>query len=229
MEHSGDEDLTKAQPEGGSRRTVLGVLAALSALAAGSLLVAPGADEAEATNKRRGRKRSHRPGQQKQRRQMRRRLERKRQKRKRQKGEDPNGFILRGHSVYLNNPKTASKHVVIEGTETQYLGLCKLLGKIDLVPGQDALFDSHNTTLELTINRHFSFQFINGVFSRPRVVAGTWGSSDLCPTTYVRQFEASFSEGDVMTVTLDGKNFTVRRNDDKSDFKYWSLEFPPDL
>jgi hypothetical protein len=219
MEHSGDDDLTEeARQEGGSRRTVLGMLAALPALSAASLIVAPGTDEAEARNKGRGRKRSHRPGLRK----------RRRQKRRRQK-RNVNGFILRGHSVYLNNPKNASKHVVIEGKETQYLGLCKLLGKIDLVPGQDALFDSHNTTLELSINRKFSFQFINPFFARPKVVAGVWGSGDLCPTQLDDSFEESFSEGDVKTVTLDGKTFTVRRNDDKSDFKYWSLEFPPDL
>ena len=213
METSRFDALTASLRDVGSRRRLLGVLAALPV---GGLLAALGEDETSARNKGQGRKRSHRAGKQKRKRQRRRRKHRK-------------NFFLRGHSVYLKNPANARATVTIEGIETEYLGRCKLLGKIDLAPGKDALFDTGNHTLTLTINRHYDFGYINAVFKTPRMTAGIWGSSDLCPTRTTTSFDESFSEGEATTVTLEGKQFAVRRNDDKSDFKYWSLEFPSNL
>ncbi len=123
----------------------------------------------------------------------------------------------------------ATVATTIEGIETQYLGKCTLLGKFDLPPGKDGLFDTSNTTLTIQINRHYRFVFMNAAFKTPWVTAGIWGSSDLCPTSVTNVFEESFSEGDVRTVTLEGKEFTLRRNGDKTDFKYWSLDIPANL
>ena len=213
METSRFDALTASLRDVGSRRRLLGVLAALPV---GGLLAALGEDEAAARNKGQGRKRSHRAGNQK-------------RKRQRRRKKHNNKVILRGHSVYLKNPANSRKSVTIEGLEIEYLGRCKLLGKIELAPGKDALFDTGNHSLTLSINRHYDFQFINAVFKTPWVTAGIWGSSDLCPTKTTTYFDQSFSEGDSATVDLERSVFTIRRNTDKSDFKYWSLEFPSNL
>lgn len=193
-----------------SRRQVLSLAASLSLA---SLLTALDDEAGEA--KRHGHNRGHHPGKHK-------------DNRKGKRHDHGSNWFLRGHSVYLKN-MSSTRTVTIEGVETQYLGLCKLLGTIDLPPNQDALFDTGNTSLTLQVNRRYYFTFINPAFKTPRVVAGVWGSSDLCPTKATPVFDESMREGEAVNITIDGRIFGIARNDDKSDFKYWSLFLPPNL
>lgn len=137
---------------------------------------------------------------------------------------------LKGISLLLTNPSTAKTTPrVICGELTPVYNQCNLLAVFDLAPGQPRVFDTSATHVYCDVKGQFWFEFSNPFLAQPWVTALV-PETDTCPANGAAVIsQRGLSEGETVQVAMKGQTFTIHRNDDKSDFKYFNFDLPATL
>jgi hypothetical protein len=163
-------------------------------------------------------------------------LKRRRTQRRRDRDRDNKSWagkpnFIRGESILLVNPANAKSTPHIECVETQILGKCTALAVFDIAPGRPPrVFATSDTGTQCQIARRYSFGFYNAFFTPPFITASINNSTDLCPTSVTSVLDrTTLAEGQTLSVTIEGHEFKITRNADKTDFKYYTLELAPTL
>ena len=157
------------------------------------------------------------------------RLKRRRQRQRRQQdGDNPPGEPhpnSRGNSLLIGNLATARATIRVICGEYPYPNHCPLLAVFDITLGQQRLFDTSATHAYCQVSTRYWFEFNNPFDGRPWIVAAVSdGSTRSCePSGPFALNQYGMSEGESVSPTLEGHTFTIRRNDDKSDFKFFDF------
>jgi hypothetical protein len=220
------------------RRRLLALLATLSL--AHALRTVVGVDEAEAAHpvsrvqkraaKRRDR-RQHRLTQQ--RRQQRRQHDEQNDK---EHDQAPGDWFTKEISILLQNPATArsTPHLEVMRYDCPPFScpVCTAKAVFDIAPGGPSrLFDTNIPDyIVVQINRRHMITFKNPFAARPFIDAWLAGDDDLCHINVTKVLDDYQMDVDeTFRFARDAHIYTVNRNDDKSDFKYFTLELASDL
>ena len=98
-----------------------------------------------------------------------------------------------------------------------------ILAVFDIAPGQFRLFDTSATHAWCTVNSRYWFEFGNPFIGKPWSSAAVVSGEICYPSGPYVIHQSGMSEGDTLEPVLDGHQFYIHRNRDRSDFKYFSL------
>jgi hypothetical protein len=104
---------------------------------------------------------------------------------------------------------------------------CEIKAVFDIAPGgPDRVFDTDDPDAVVQINRKYSVLFSNRPFQRPIIRAYITPDNEICHNTEPTMVLDAYpmDEGETYPLAIDGHLFTVTRNGDKADFKYFTLQ-----
>lgn len=205
MDRATFDALTRRVAQHATRR------AALAALLGGALLLG-GSTASDATDRARRRKRK------------------KRNQRDNDHDKTGSGLFKRGISVVIDNTQGNHPIIVEAGEVIHQTRCCNGLAAWNTIPvGESRLFDTSSDQAYVWIDNAYWIEFFNPFVGFPWVSAARDGMVDGKPncckpggTTVVK--EKDLAEGESMGFALNIQEFFVRRNDDKPDFKFFTLE-----
>ena len=131
------------------------------------------------------------------------------------------------------NPRRATIH--IETGELNFVSSCSRLAVFDIPPGESRLFDTSSSIAYAWIANRYYLEFENPFIGTPYIHAGYDGSGFTLPpnhcflggTLVVKA--KRLGEGDGVFANLAGHTFTIGRQGDKADFKYFIVDLPATL
>jgi hypothetical protein len=140
-----------------------------------------------------------------------------------------------GISFLLRNPSTSRVTIHVDAGELNFFYSCNRLAVFDIPPGTERLFDTSSSTAYAWIANRYYLEFENPIIGRPWVHAGYDGSGFTLPPNHCYRggtlvlHERTLSEGNTVSTNLAGHTFTIRRNEDKSNFKYFTIDLAATL
>lgn len=168
--------------------------------------------------------------------------ERRKERRRKQRRRQARVTVLRGHSMLVDNSAGTTAVTVKAGGSGSVDNCCTNIGTEVIPAGEKRTFDTRNYIGWLWIgdensgNRYW-FQFLNQPIGRPYfgiALNGRVGPRfkltccDIPRGANVEQ-QRYAREGESRTFDINGHVFTVRRNGDKRDYKFWTVTLPPTL
>lgn len=169
--------------------------------------------------------------------------QRRRDRRRKQRRRQARTPFLRGNSMLIDNTAGTKAVTVEAGGSGSVDNCCTFIGRTEIPAGESRTFDTRNYIGwiwigdESSANRYW-FQFMNQPIGRPFFGIALNGLPPVqrfrltcCARPLGQSVEGKryAREGESRTFNINGHVFTVRRNSDKRDFKFWTVTLPPTL
>lgn len=157
------------------------------------------------------------------------RRRKRKQRNRRQEGKTGSSIFKRGISFVIDNSQGNHTLIVEAGEIIHQSRCCNGLAAFTIPAGETRLFDTSADQAYAWIDNRYWIEFFNPFIGLPWVSAARDGMVDGKPkcckpdgTTVVK--EQQLEEGATMGFALNTQEFSIRRNDDKPDFKFFTIE-----
>ncbi len=168
--------------------------------------------------------------------------ERRKDRRRKERRRQSKSSILRGHSMLIDNSAGTSAVTVEAGGSGSVDNCCTFIGRTEIPAGESRTFDTRNYIGwawigDVNNSNRYWFQFMNQPIGRPFfgiALNGRVGPRfklTCCdkPRGATVEGQRYAREGESRAFDINGHVFTVRRNADKPNFKFWTVKLPPTL